>query len=91
MSHKLDDLEGRLKRGIRQAVESSRQQVNALAASLNALSPLAVLERGYSLSKRLSDGELIRDASTVSIGDQISTLFASGSIISEVRSIDLDE
>ena len=91
LSHKLDDLEGRLKRGIRQAVESSRQQVNTLAASLNALSPLAVLERGYSLSKRLSDGELIRDASTVSIGDQISTLFASGSIISEVRSIDLEE
>ena len=91
LSHRLDELEGRLKRGARQAVETSRQHVNSLAASLNALSPLAVLDRGYSLTKRVSDGELIRDASVVAVGDQVSTLLASGSIVSEVRSISVDE
>jgi exodeoxyribonuclease VII large subunit len=90
-SHRLDDLELRLKRGMKQVVESSKQTLHAFASSLNALSPLAVLDRGYSLTKRLSDGELIRDASTIAVGDQISTLLAQGSIISEVRAIETDD
>lgn len=91
LSRKLDELEGRLKRGVRQAVETSRQQIHSLAASLNALSPLAVLDRGYSLTKRVSDGELIRDAAEITVGDQLSTLLASGSVISEVRSVSVDD
>ena len=91
LSHKLDDLEARLKRGVRQTIETSRQQVHSLASSLNALSPLAVLDRGYSLTKRVSDGELIRDAATVAVGDQLSTLLARGSIVSEVRSVETDD
>jgi exodeoxyribonuclease VII large subunit len=91
MSHRLDDLEARLKRGVKQSVQSARQQLQALASSLNALSPLAVLDRGYSLTKRVSDGELIRDASTVAIGDRISTLLATGSLISEVTAIETDD
>jgi exodeoxyribonuclease VII large subunit len=91
LARTLDELDGRLKRGIRQSVESSRQTVNALAASLNALSPLAVLDRGYSLTKRLPDGDLIRDASTLKVGDRLSTLLAQGSVISEVQSVELDD
>ncbi|HEY4261183.1 MAG TPA: exodeoxyribonuclease VII large subunit [Schlesneria sp.] len=90
-AHRLDDLEGRLKRGMKQVVESSKQKLQAFASSLNALSPLAVLDRGYSLTKRLSDGELIRDASTISVGDQISTLLAQGSIVSEVIATETDD
>lgn len=90
-AHRLDDLEARLQRGVKQAVESSKQQLQGLASALNALSPLAVLDRGYSLTKRVSDGELVRDAGSVSVGDQISTLFGRGSIVSEVRAVETDE
>ena len=72
-------------------VESSRQQLGTISASLNALSPLAVLDRGYSLTKRLSDGNLIRDVNNLKVGDRISTLVASGSLISEVIAIDADD
>ncbi|MBS0205342.1 MAG: exodeoxyribonuclease VII large subunit [Planctomycetes bacterium] len=91
LSRRLDELEGRLNRGVRQSVATARQQLHALASSLNALSPLAVLDRGYSLTKRVADGELIDDAGTVAIGDQISTLLARGSMISEVKSIEVDD
>ncbi len=91
LSRRLDELEGRLKRSGKQAIDSARQTLQSLVSSLNALSPLAVLDRGYSLTKRVSDGELVRDASMLAVGDQISTLLSSGSIISEVRSIDVDE
>lgn len=88
LSRKLDELESRLKRGARQAVETSRQQLHALAGALNALSPLAVLDRGYSLTKRLSDGELVRDAATVAVGDKLTTVLARGRIVSEVQEIE---
>jgi exodeoxyribonuclease VII large subunit len=90
-SRRLDELESRLHRGVRQTVETARQQVNSLAASLNALSPLSVLGRGYSLTKRVSDGELVRDASQVQVGDQISTLLGSGSIVSQIQAVELDD
>jgi exodeoxyribonuclease VII large subunit len=91
LSRTLDDLEKRLKRGIRQTVDSSRQRLQTLTASLNALSPLAVLERGYSLTKRTTDGALVRNATELKPGDQISTLFAQGSVVSEVRSVQADD
>ena len=74
-----------------QHIVSRRHRIGALGGRLNALSPLAVLDRGYSLTKRVSDGELIRDAATVAVGDQLSTLLARGSILSEVRSIETDD
>ena len=86
----VDDLEDRMKRAMERRVETSRQGLSTISASLNALSPLAVLDRGYSLTKRLNDGSLIREVSSLKVGDRISTLFASGSLISEVIEIDSD-
>lgn len=86
----VDDLEERMKRAMERRVETSRQRLSTISASLNALSPLAVLDRGYSLSKRLNDGSLIREVSSLKVGDRISTLFASGSLISQIIEIDSD-
>jgi exodeoxyribonuclease VII large subunit len=91
LARRLDELESRLKRGMQRTVEASQQRLASHSASLNALSPLAVLERGYSLTKRVADGELIRDAAQLREGDQLSTLFARGSVISEVRSVESDD
>ena len=87
----VDELDERMRRAMQRRVESSRQQLGTISASLNALSPLAVLDRGYSLTKRLSDGNLIRDVNDLKIGDRISTLVASGSLISEIIAIDADD
>ena len=87
----LDDLDARLQRAMKQSIAMSRQQLGGLSASLNALSPLAVLDRGYSLTKRLSDGGLIDNAATLHPGDRLSTLLGQGSFISHVVSIDVDD
>ena len=91
LQSQVDDLEERLQRSMRGRLETARQQLGTIAASLTALSPLAVLERGYSLTKRLTDGNLVRDLNTIKRGDRISTLFSSGSLISEVLQVDCDE
>jgi len=88
---RLDDLESRLKQAAKTLTSSARVALDTLAGQLDALSPLAVLSLGYSLTKRLSDGQVLRRAVDVQPGDQLSTLLADGEIISEVRSVHADE
>ncbi len=87
----VDDLEERMHRAIRRRLETTRQQLGTVSASLNALSPLAVLDRGYSLTKRLESKSLVRDVGELKVGERISTLFAQGSLISEIISIEQED
>jgi len=86
----LDDLEMRLRREARRLIAAARQQLESLAAQLGALSPLRVLARGYSMTKRLPDGLLVRDATILTPGDRLSTLFAEGEAISIVEDVKTD-
>jgi exodeoxyribonuclease VII large subunit len=54
---------------------------------LESLSPLAVLQRGYSVTQRASDGQLVRDATTLMVGDQIVSRFAHGQATSRIEEI----
>ncbi len=65
-----------------------RHRLARLAASLEALSPLGVLARGYSLTL-LADGKtLVRDPRDVKAGDLILTRLAAGQISSRVAAVD---
>jgi exodeoxyribonuclease VII large subunit len=59
------------------------QDLRRVASQLNALSPLAVLERGFSLT-RTTDGKIIRDATDAPVGTQVETRLAHGSLASQV-------
>ena len=54
------------------------------AAQLESLSPLGVLSRGYSVTRRARDGTLVRDAATLAVGEQIVTRFQQGEAVSRV-------
>jgi exodeoxyribonuclease VII large subunit len=84
----LDELESRSLRGLRQQVERAEGRVESLAARLEGLSPLAVLGRGYSLTRRLADGRIIRDARELAVGEQLDTRFAHGQAVSRVEQIE---
>jgi exodeoxyribonuclease VII large subunit len=78
-----DDLSGRLVRGMTLHVERKRQGIAASAAALQALSPLQVLSRGYSLTQT-SDGVIVTDFRQIAVGDQLSVTLHSGRILAEV-------
>jgi exodeoxyribonuclease VII large subunit len=59
-------------------------QVARLKASLASLNPAAVLERGYSLT-RDAQGEVVRDAAKVQVGERLTTTLAKGWLESEIR------
>ena len=59
-------------------VEGERSRISRLAASLDALSPLAVLARGYSIAS-LPDGSAVRSVKTLKPGQSVHLRFADGS------------
>ncbi len=58
--------------------EQGRSQWQKLATALNSLSPLAVLGRGYSLTRMIPSGKVIADATTLIPGDSVRLTFARG-------------
>ncbi len=91
LSQQLDELDVRGRRGLDRHLQQARRRANALAAQLESLSPLAVLGRGYSLTRRASDGQLVRNAAELNRGDTITTRFASGEAVSRIEEVrDLD-
>jgi exodeoxyribonuclease VII large subunit len=65
-------------------VELDRKSLQALIGKLDALSPLAILERGYSICSR-PDGRVVRSIDDISVGDALKVLFTDGEAISEVK------
>ena len=66
------------------AVDAARARLREAAASLEALSPVAILGRGYSITYR--DGRIVKDAREVKPGDRLRTRLGSGEIDSRVES-----
>lgn len=56
-------------------------------AWLDSMSPLRVLDRGYSLTQT-ADGKLLQDASTVTRGEEVKVRLAKGSLTAEVKEIE---
>lgn len=87
----LDDLSSGLRQNMRQLVNITRERARSLIHRLEALSPLAVLSRGYSLSMLLEDESVIKDAGLVKRGDKVKTILSSGSFISSVEEVTRNE
>jgi exodeoxyribonuclease VII large subunit len=75
--YQLDVCEERLDRLMNHRLQSSRDRLGKAAASLEALSPLAVLARGYTITET-AEGRRILRADEVSVGDTLCTRFADG-------------
>jgi exodeoxyribonuclease VII large subunit len=71
-----DELDLRLRRAVALRLERGRSTVALHAARLEALSPVAVLERGYAIALR--DGHAVRDAGQLSPGDLLELRLARG-------------
>lgn len=68
-------------------VRPAQSTLGRLAASLDALSPLAVLARGYAIA-RDGAGHVVKDARDLAPGDELSVLLGTGSFGARVTHID---
>ncbi|HFC52978.1 MAG TPA: exodeoxyribonuclease VII large subunit, partial [Gammaproteobacteria bacterium] len=61
-------------------LKSSRQQLSIQSGRLEAVSPLAVLGRGYAIVRKLPEGTIVRSGAMVKRGDQVEARLGRGHI-----------
>src|SRR5262249_41340276 len=71
------ELGARAQRAVSMRLQMTRAQLAADAERLHALSPLAVLERGYAIARR-DDGTVVRNARDLTDGEVLELRFAAG-------------
>ncbi|MGA3184632.1 MAG: exodeoxyribonuclease VII large subunit [Candidatus Dormibacteria bacterium] len=76
----------RLARVVGEALVQRRQEVRARRDRLDALSPLRVLERGYSITMEAASGAVLTDPARVRAGQLLRTRLAQGLVVSTVES-----
>ncbi len=79
----------RLEQQVGKQMTHYRQKLNNTMHLLDAVSPLATLERGYAIVTD-SKGQVITDAATTAVGHTIHSKLATGAIKSTVTGIDQD-
>jgi exodeoxyribonuclease VII large subunit len=81
--------DGQLAHAATRRIHAADARFKSLAARLDGLSPLSVLARGYAVAWDATRSRIIRDAGTVTPGEEIIVRVARGEIRSIVRTTDI--
>ncbi len=83
---RLDNLGARLQQRMQERLQHSNQQLGGITRELNAISPLATLERGYAITLD-SRNSVVTDAGILSIDDQVTIRLAKGELGCRVEEV----
>lgn len=86
-SQMLDQLEERMQRLMKHRVQLLHAKLSERASALEALSPLSVLTRGYSIAQRISDDVVITDADQVKRHELLRIILKNGELTTKVEDI----
>jgi exodeoxyribonuclease VII large subunit len=81
--HRLENLQAKLVTALTRRRDRARYALQTVVGRLDSLSPLAVLGRGYSLT-RTATGEIVHGPAQVRVGDAIRVLLQRGSLDARV-------
>lgn len=87
LARMLDELDARGRRAVLGRLRSGHESLARLAGSLDSLSPLGVLSRGYSITQRAGDRAVIRSIHEVAPGETILTRIQNGEVISRIEEV----
>lgn len=82
---KLDDIGNKLLNSINILLEKNKNKLAELAARQQALSPAAVLGRGYSITRTIPDGSVVRHADDVDVHQLLEIILATGTLTCRVE------
>ena len=82
---RVDELSVDLARRCRDRLRQLKARLVEQGGRLDALSPLAVLDRGYSIAHRLPEETIIKDSVSLNLGDVVRVRFAKGKAICRVQ------
>lgn len=84
-SQHLKETRQRLGGAMRKHIDSLQSRIAVASASLQAVSPLGTLQRGYAIVSDAETGTLIRDANALTEGKEIAGRLAHGSFLAIVK------
>jgi exodeoxyribonuclease VII large subunit len=87
----LRDLNGRLLRAFETWLSAQQKSLRQEALLLDSLSPLQVLKRGYSITRLLPAGEIVRDVRRLKPGERLEITFDRGHALCRVQKIELPD
>ena len=82
---RVDELSIDLLRRLQDRLRQCKNRLAHAAGRLNALSPLAVLDRGYSITHKLPEMSIVKDSAALQIGDRVRVSLAKGKSICRVE------
>ncbi len=82
----LSELSNKLSGSVNQLIETKQQRFSHIADLLNAISPLTVIARGYSITQD-KNGHVIKDTGNINVGDELISRVSTGSITSVVKKL----
>jgi exodeoxyribonuclease VII large subunit len=85
---RIDELSERLLRGVAANTRAARHHLRRNSERLDALSPLAVLHRGYAIARRATDNSIVRDAASLQANELLRLLLAHGSATVRVDEVE---
>ncbi|MEG1681799.1 MAG: exodeoxyribonuclease VII large subunit, partial [Stenotrophomonas sp.] len=87
LTEKLATLAPRAQAAMTRQLQRDALRLRGVARSLEAVSPLATVARGYSILTRVEDGALVRAADQVKPGEQLRARLAEGELQLKVEQI----
>ncbi len=81
---KHEALAARLEHAMNTCVDRADHRLKLAARTLNTVSPLATLERGFAIVTRAADGALVTDVASLNTGDEIEARVARGRVRAQV-------
>lgn len=85
MQEKHSALQHRLIHQMRSVLQLDRERFEGIAKNLNALSPLAILDRGYSICTLSSTGKAVKSSAETQPGDKVQVRLAQGRLDCKVE------
>ncbi len=88
---RLTGLQQRLATSTDNSLANSRHKIALLGRALNAVSPLATLDRGYAIIRNAESGEVLTDAHDAQPGQDVRARLAQGELIATVKKVLVDD
>lgn len=84
LKERVDIIKSNIQYYIRIYYKTNSAKLEIQVARLSTLSPIAILERGYSITRTISDKTVVKSAGSVEIGQNLDILLARGSLVCRV-------